>query len=405
MPSALICAVIDSVRPDSAAAPAGDDAHHRRLVVGRQDSRRGEQTHRAKSADRIEQSVEIGDVDPAAGSRGDTGGLRHGGPVDGRPLGQRHLEHARDDLHLTRGAQQHRLDEDPDLLQPIGEVGDLDDAGAPIDVGPSGRREQRADAVAQLAEEIRLHGRGQIGSDPAVRPYTAGRTPFPGPANVEMADLEQPGLGVRRKDLDDAPLTPVVEPRRHQHRLERLAQRQVRELPDEAAGDRGIEHDAEPGPAKHQEQDVADRQRLGNGQRAGTCPIQVRPLLAVVQPCDRVRDCGRGLTAVDRLESDRRDVTGLLPGRQRHHRRHHKDEPAGKRTRGSGLHTFSRSGFRPERGGAIERASSNPKLQIPSSNHSQRPNPKANRQIPTRQPNPPDSGVGIWELGVEFGIW
>ena len=53
-----------------------------------------------------------------------------------------------DNLHLPRGAERDRLDVDADLLQPLGEVGDLDDAGGSIEVDPSRRGEQRLDAGA-----------------------------------------------------------------------------------------------------------------------------------------------------------------------------------------------------------------------------------------------------------------
>ena len=59
-----------------------------------------------------------------------------------------------------------------------------------------------------------------------------------------------------------------------------------------------------------------------------------------------------------------------------------------------------------DRAGHSGELTSNPKLQIPSSNHSQLPNPKAKSQRSQSQiQNLGREGLVVWELGFTFGPW
>ena len=195
---------------------------------------------------------------------------------------------------------------------------------------------------AELAEEIRGDRRRQLAA--AVGVVGAG-PPAPAARGVDDADLEQPRLGAAGKDVDDAAAPLEIQAGGNQHRLERLAQGQIRELARERAVHRRVEHDAERRASEEHEEHVAHGERVGKRQRAGGHSIEIARRLPVIESCNRERGRGGGgLEPVNRLHPDRRQIRDLLSVRRngrRRDRRRNDGQPAEDWKRGAHLHTFS----------------------------------------------------------------
>ncbi len=127
------------------------------------------------------------------------------------------------------------------------------------------RRQEHLHAAGDVAEHI---GGGVAGNRcRAASRRCAADQRAAGARRRQIVDVEQTRLRRAPSHLDERPVHPVVETQRPQDQSQRLAHRDVLQLADERPLDRGIGHDAERRAAHQKEQQIADRHRLGEGQR------------------------------------------------------------------------------------------------------------------------------------------